>query len=209
MENFHLLWMDEPIGRAVGNALEIRESVAVLEGKGPDDVVELVEALGGAMLEIAGIERTSDAARARIRRAIDGGEARERFFAWVAAQGGDVKSLERDGAGLPRAPIVREAPAKRAGRVASIDARAIGYAANGLGAGRSKVGDRVDPRVGFEMCVRCGDEVREGQALAMVHAADERTAGEGAERIAAAIRIDEAAEPAKNARTRIVDRITV
>ncbi len=108
--------MDEPLGHAVGNALEIRESIDVLEGKGPADVVELVVVLGGAMLEESGVETQADAARERVRRALESGAARERFAAWVQAQGGDARALEERGRGLPGAPVVRPVKAMRRGR---------------------------------------------------------------------------------------------
>jgi pyrimidine-nucleoside phosphorylase len=204
----YLTSMDQPLGRAVGNALEIRESIDVLEGRGPKDVAELVEVLGGAMLETAGIESEGSRARERVRSAIESGTARERFAAWVAAQGGDARALETGGAGLPCAPIVREARAARTGRVVWMDAREIGYAANTLGAGRTKVGDRVDPRVGFVMNVKLGDDVRAGQALAQVHAANEPAFEAAASRLVAAIRIEDAASTAPAARAIVLDRIT-
>ena len=187
--------MDQPLGSAVGNALEIRESMDVLEGGGPADVVELVEIFGGAMLELAGIERDREAARRSIRDAIESGRARERFLSWVAGQGGDPGALEREN-GLLRAPIVREAQAQRTGKIASIDVREIGYAANGLGAGRRKMGDRIDPAVGFMMRARLSDRVRAGDVLAEIHARSEEDAAIAAKRIASAMRIEDDAEPA-------------
>jgi pyrimidine-nucleoside phosphorylase len=187
--------MDQPLGSAVGNALEIRESMDVLEGRGPADVAELVEILGGAMLELAGIEKNPDAARRSIREAIENGRARERFLSWVAAQGGDPKALECED-GLPRAPVIREATAPRSGKVAAIDVREIGYAANALGAGRRKIGDRIDPAVGFRMRPRLADGIRAGDVLAEIHARSEDDAALAAKRIAGAFRIEDDAGPA-------------
>jgi pyrimidine-nucleoside phosphorylase len=187
--------MDQPLGEAVGNALEIRESMAVLEGHGPADVAQLVEILGGAMLEVAGIEKNFESARGKIRAAIESGKARERFLAWVAAQKGDVRALETED-GLARAPLVQEARASRSGKIASIDVREIGYAANELGAGRSKMGDRIDPAVGFKMRARLSDAVRAGDVLAEVHASSEDAATIAAKRIANAIRIEDDAAAA-------------
>lgn len=187
--------MDQPLGEAVGNALEIRESMAVLEGRGPADVAQLVEILGGALLELAGIETDSESARGKIRAAIASGQARERFLIWVAAQGGDPRVLEKED-GLARAPILREARASRTGKVAAIDVREIGYAANELGAGRRKMGDRIDPAVGFKMRVRLSDAVRAGDVLAEIHARSEDDAALAAKRIANAFRIEDDADPA-------------
>jgi pyrimidine-nucleoside phosphorylase len=187
--------MDQPLGSAVGNALEMRESMDVLEGRGPADVAELVEILGGAMLELAGIERDRDAARRSIREAIQSGSARERFLSWVAAQGGDPKALERED-GLPKAPVVREATAPRSGKIAAIDVREIGYAANALGAGRRKIGDRIDPSVGFRMRARLADGIRAGDVLAEIHGQSEDDAALAAKRIVGAFRIEDDAGPA-------------
>ncbi|HET9886000.1 MAG TPA: thymidine phosphorylase [bacterium] len=187
--------MDQPLGEAVGNALEIRESMAVLEGSGPDDVTKLVEILGGALLELAGIEKNSDSARGKIRAAIESGQARERFLAWVAAQNGDVRALEKQD-GLAQAPVVREARASKSGKIASIDVREIGYAANELGAGRGKMGDSIDPAVGFKMRARLSSAVRAGDVLAEIHARSEDAAAIAAQRVANAVRIEDDAGPA-------------
>ena len=186
--------MDQPLGVAVGNALEIRESMQVLEGAGPSDVAELVTILGGAMLDLAGIESDREAAQRSIREAIESGRARERFLLWVEAQGGDPKSLEKED-GLPQAPIRGEAPAPRSGKIAAIDVREIGYAANALGAGRKKIGDRIDPAVGFMMRARLGDSVRAGDSLAEIHARSEDDVAGAAIRIARAFRIEDEAPP--------------
>ncbi len=182
--------MDQPLGQAVGNALEIRESMDVLEGGGPADVVELVVALGGAMLEGAGIERDPGAARRKIADVLTSGAARERFLAWVAAQGGDARRLER-GEGLASAPVVREIEAPRNGVIAAIDAREVGFAANALGAGRAKVGDAVDPSVGFRFRARLGDRVSLGDPLVQVHAPSQEGANEATRRVLAAFRFED------------------
>ncbi len=187
--------MDEPLGFAIGNALEIRESIDVLEGRGPADVVELVTTLGGAMLELAGIERDGEAARGRIARSLATGDARERFLEWVAAQGGDPRALEQGGRGLPKALVTLEAKAPRGGFIESIDTREIGYAANALGAGRTKVGDTIDPRVGFVMRARIGMRIDAGDVLAQVHAARDADARSASARLAAAVRIVDANVP--------------
>jgi thymidine phosphorylase len=97
--------------------------------------------------------------------------------------------------GLPQAPVVRDAPAPRTGKVAAIDVREIGYAANELGAGRRKMGDRIDPAVGFVMHARLSDSVRAGESLAEIHARSEDAAAAAAKRIANAFRIADDAQP--------------
>ena len=182
--------MDRPLGRAVGNALEIVESLDVLEGGGPDDVRELTVALGGEMLRLAATEGELDRveARRRVAGALDDGSARERFGRWVEAQGGDPRALEDGGGGLPRAPVVRTVESPGPGWLAAIDTREVGLAANSLGAGRSKVGDAVDPAVGFVFQARPGERVDEGTPLVEVHARTEADAERAGRRVVDAMR---------------------
>jgi thymidine phosphorylase len=112
----------------------------------------------------------------------------------VEAQGGDPQALERED-GLSRAPVVLDAPAPRAGKIAAIDVREIGYAVNALGAGRRKMGDSIDPAVGILMQRRLGDGIRAGDSLAEIHARTEDDAEGAARRIARAVRIEEEAPP--------------
>jgi pyrimidine-nucleoside phosphorylase len=165
--------MNQPLGAAVGNALEVRESVELLRGGGPGDVHELTIELGVSMLRTSGAERSAEAARQRLQQALDSGDAWSRFLALVEAQGGDPRAVERDG-GLGSAPVVLPVPAARAGWVTSIDTFALGRLAVALGAGRRAKEDAIDPRVGFVMRVRLGDRVEAGQTLAEIHTAEDR-----------------------------------
>ncbi|MGO9335578.1 MAG: thymidine phosphorylase [Acidimicrobiales bacterium] len=149
--------MDAPLGRAVGNALEVAESVEVLAGgDGPPDLVELTLALAREMLALAGI-------RADPAVALRNGSALERYRAMVAAQGGDPDVP------LPRAAHVESVTADRAGIVGRLDARAVGVAAWRLGAGRARKEDPVSATAGVVCHVKPGDEVTEGQRLLALH----------------------------------------
>jgi pyrimidine-nucleoside phosphorylase len=172
--------MNEPLGEAVGNALEVRESAEILRGRGPEDARDLALELGAIMLERAGAEPGLEPARARVRRALESGAAWERFLALVAAQGGDPGSVERAD-GLARAPDVADARAARAGIVHAVDTFGLGLRVVEMGGGRSAKEDVVDPRVGILVRKRVGDVVEVGEPLAQVHAASD--AGEWAERI--------------------------
>ena len=153
--------MDEPLGHAVGNALEVAEAVSTLRGDGPDDLTELC--LGAAATLVGD--------RAAAERALAGGAAYERYERWIAAQGGDPQ------AALPAAPSQEVVTATRSGVVGRCHALAIGRAASRLGAGRANLGDAVDHAVGIVVHRKRGDEVRAGDALATVHARGEVDAG--------------------------------
>ena len=174
--------MDTPLGRAVGNALEVREAIEVLHGGGASDLVECTLVLGSEALR-AGKLATSDAqARAQLTEALRSGRAAERFAAVIAAQGGDAKVL-REPERLPQAPIRREVCAAEAGYVHSLDALGVGQLALTLGAGRVLAGDAVDPAVGVWLHKKPGERVKKGEPLAELHV---RTAGD-AERAAPAL----------------------
>jgi pyrimidine-nucleoside phosphorylase len=146
--------MDEPLGRAVGNAVEVAEAVATLRGDGPDDLVSLC-------LEAAAL-MTGD--RAAVDRALASGAAYEAYRRWIVAQGGDPE------APLPQAPVVRAVPAPRGGVVRTCHALRLGEAAMRLGAGRARKEDAVDHAVGIVVNAKAGEEVAAGAPLATVHA---------------------------------------
>ncbi len=185
--------MNQPLGAAVGNALEVREAIDVLLGRGPADVRELTLELAALMLESAGAAGDVESARRRARHALESGGAWLRFLAMVEAQGGDRASVERAD-GLPRAPVRLPVKASRAGRVAAIDTFGLGELAVALGAGRRAKGDAVDARVGLTVHARLGGAVRAGDTLAEVHlAADDPGA---VTRAAACFTVDDTAPPA-------------
>jgi pyrimidine-nucleoside phosphorylase len=163
--------MNQPLGRAVGNALEVRESVDVLRGGGPADVRELTLALAACMLVLAGAEPTDAAARTHAERALDSGQAWRRFLAMVEAQGGDVKALDRPEPALPRAPHVEPVRAARAGTLAGVHTFRLGEIVVRMGGGRLAKEDSIDPGVGVVVHRRVGDPVAAGETLAELHLA--------------------------------------
>jgi pyrimidine-nucleoside phosphorylase len=184
--------MDAPLGRAVGNALEVEEAVQVLKGRGPGDIRELTLALGAEMLCLGGAAREPDHARRQLVAALEEGRGLERLRAVVRRQGGDPDALE---AGLPGAPAQTDVEAPSDGVVAGIDAEALGRAAILLGAGRLRAEDVVDPAVGFTVLRTRGDRVRRGEPLLRIHHRDRVAPGEVVARVTSAYRLAEAAPP--------------
>ena len=164
--------MDTPLGREVGNANEIAESIAVLAGGGPDDLVEITYALGSEMLQLAGLAQSDEAARQLLRAAIDSGAAMQKFAEVIEAQGGDPGVLDHPGL-LPKAKFQEELPAPRSGYVTECDALNVGVAAMRLGAGRERKEDKIDPAVGITIVAKPGERVDEGQPLARISYNDE------------------------------------
>jgi len=158
--------MDAPIGLAVGNAVEVAESIEVLRGGGPEDTRELTVRLGAEMLLLAGVSSDADDAATRVARALDDGSALERFRQIVEGQGGDPRVVDDPAAVLPQAAQKLPVTAPASGVIAQVAARDVGVAALVLGAGRRQKEDRVDPAVGVELLCRVGDRVEQGQPLA-------------------------------------------
>ncbi|MFL6527357.1 MAG: thymidine phosphorylase [Chthoniobacterales bacterium] len=152
--------MDEPLGRAVGNALEIAEAVEALQGGGPADLIELVLDLG---------EKVSPAPRQQLADWLKDGTAWRKFVSLVYAQDGDASAVERI-AEIHRAPVIEPFPASREGKVTKIDAELIGRAAVLLGAGRQRTEDEIDFAVGFSQIKKVGDRIEKNEPLLMVHA---------------------------------------
>jgi pyrimidine-nucleoside phosphorylase len=176
--------MDQPLGAAVGNALEVREAVATLTAEGPPDFTELVLEACSRLLALADLGVDTVEGRELAERATTDGTARETYERWVRAQGGDP-DLEL----LPRAPVIREVRAPRQGIVTRLAALPIGVAALELGAGRRTKDDRIDHAVGIVCSAKRGQGVEAGQVLADVHARDEDTAASAAEAVLAAYEI--------------------
>ena len=164
--------MNQPLGRMVGNANEIAESIDVLHGGGPQDLVEVVYRLGEEMLMLSGVEPNRADARLRLEAAVSSGAAFEKFEQVVVAQGGDPAVLH-DPSLLPHAENEHVVRAMQPGFVARIDAFDIGMAGLRLGAGRERKEDDIDPAVGMAIEVKTGDEVTAGQALARIFWNDE------------------------------------
>jgi pyrimidine-nucleoside phosphorylase len=176
--------MDQPLGRAVGNALEIREAVETLRGEGPPDLVELVLGACGHLLALSDLGVDHAEGRRRAEEALASGAAHEAYERWVRAQGGDP-----DVDALPTAPIVRPVPAAQDGFVQAIAATAVGEAALRLGAGRSRKEEDIDHAVGIVCVAKRGDEARRGEPLAVVHARTENATTRAVDDVTAAYRI--------------------
>ncbi len=164
--------MNQPLGYAVGNAVELREALDTLTGHGPADFYQHCLTIASQMLLLAGLAQTDTEAAAHLERAVSGGQALTKFREWIAAQGGDVSYVDEP-ARLPTARFVREVPAPRSAYIAGLNAREVGLTSMLLGGGRTKKGDRIDHAVGVVLQSKIGDRVKEGQPLLSIHANDE------------------------------------
>ena len=163
--------MDTPLGRAVGNALEVIECLDVLKGGGPADLVDVSVELTARMLIVAGVASDRADAERRVRAAIGSGEGLERFRQIIENQGGDPRVVD-DYARLPSAPSRHMVTAPRAGVIAGLDAERVGRASVALGAGRDQVKDAVDSAVGIMVLAAPGDRVAAGDAVFELHYRD-------------------------------------
>ncbi|MFQ5869786.1 MAG: thymidine phosphorylase [Candidatus Zixiibacteriota bacterium] len=168
--------MDEPLGFAVGNALEVVECIECLKGESPRDLWEVTEALGVQMLLMGGVSSDKEAARKMLRGRIASGEALEKFEEMVENQGGDSRAID-DYSRLPRAKLVLQVKAERDGFLKAVDTLRVGQLWIELGGGRELISDQIDPAVGFIFEKKIGDRVERGEVIASVHASD-RSAGE-------------------------------
>ncbi|MGE5815454.1 MAG: thymidine phosphorylase [Acidobacteriota bacterium] len=180
--------MDAPLGREVGNASEVVESIETLKGRGPADLEELSVTLAARMLVLASVAPDMQQANARVRRALASGEGLERFRRMVSQQGGDPRIVD-DYQLLPSAPGSHLVKAARAGYVASLDAFRVGRASMLLGAGRDKASDVIDAGVGITVRAKPGERVSAGDAVLELHFRTERYLVDAAEMAASAIAI--------------------
>jgi pyrimidine-nucleoside phosphorylase len=189
--------MRQPLGRAVGNALEVREAVETLTGSGPDDLWALTLELGSHLLEMSGLASDAAAGRATLVRLRDSGAGAEMLERLIQAQHGDPRVV-RDPGLLPAAPVVRPFTVDADGPrwIQAADARGIGDAALELGAGRKTKADDVDPAVGIVLRARIGDRVEPGQPLADVHARSDAAAEQAFAALRAAFRLSADSVPA-------------
>ena len=183
--------MDAPLGRAVGNALEVAESIAALRGAGPADLMEVTRALGVEMLLLGGVATTPAEANARLDATLASGAAAAKFREVIAAQGGDSRVVDDPGR-LPVARSVEPVLAPRTGFVSAVDARSVAFAALRLGAGRACAEDTVDPAVGVAGLVQVGEAVTAGQPLAWLHANERAGLPEARALLAGAFTVGEA-----------------
>lgn len=185
--------MSQPLGRAVGNALEVEEAVQVLKGGGPEDLRQLCLELAGEMIWIGGRAESFEEGKETARQVLSDGRALEKFRQMVRRQGGDDRIVEEpERMGSSR--YSRDVLAGRTGFIAETDTREIGRASQHLGAGRLRKEDEIDFTAGIRMHVRIGDSVQEGDVLATLYGADSRRLEETEIIMEAAIRIS--AEPA-------------
>lgn len=161
--------MNQPLGQAVGNALELKEAIATLQGRGPEDFLTHCLVIAGHMLALGGKAADERAGQSLAEQVLRDGRAWQRFKEFVQAQGGD-SAYVKDPQRLPAAALVETKNAHQAGYLKTVDACLIGETAVALGAGRMRKGDPVDPAVGIEVLVKVGDAVRAGQPLFRVHA---------------------------------------
>ncbi|HEY5133512.1 MAG TPA: thymidine phosphorylase [Candidatus Krumholzibacteriaceae bacterium] len=180
--------MEEPLGLAVGNALEVEEAIRILEGHGPADAVALTRRLVAEMLLLGGLVEDLRRGEALARGAIESGRALERFARIVSAQGGRLE-MTQAAYGLPRAGTVRPLAASSSGFVSRIDARIVGETVRELGGGRFRTDDAIDPRVGIVLGKKCGSEVAAGEVLLEIHAPGDEAADSAARTLAGAIDI--------------------
>jgi pyrimidine-nucleoside phosphorylase len=176
--------MDQPLGAAVGHALEVREAVETISAEGPPDFSELVLDASARLLSLSDLGVDLEEGRRLAENATTDGSARETYERWIRAQGGDP-SLDA----LPRAPVIREVVAQRAGIVTRLAALPIGIASLELGGGRRTKDDEIDHSVGVVCSAKRGQTVEEGQVLADVHARDDDSAARAAEQVLAAYSI--------------------
>jgi pyrimidine-nucleoside phosphorylase len=181
--------MEQPLGHAVGNALEVREAYETLAGGGPADFRELVVVAATQLLALSDLGLDEDAARARVTTALADGSALAAYERWILAQGGDP-----DPALLPRAEVVLEMPAQAAGYVREVSAREIASVAMELGAGRERKEDPVDHAVGVVCRAKRGDRVESGEPVAEIHARDAASADAAAAALLAAYEIGDEPE---------------
>jgi pyrimidine-nucleoside phosphorylase len=192
--------MDQPLGAAVGHALEVREAVETITAEGPPDFTELVLDASARLLVLSDLGVDLEEGRRLAENATTDGSARELYERWIRAQGGDP-GLDA----LPRAPVVREVAAPRAGIVARLAALEIGIASLELGGGRRTKDDEIDHAVGVVCSAKRGQTVEEGQVLADVHAGDEASVARAAEAVLSAYEIGD--EPPRSPHGILLDVI--
>lgn len=171
---------DEPLGQAVGNALEVREAIDTLRGGGPSDLRELTLALGTRLMMLSGVTADAQDARRALGILLQGGVGLRKLEQIIEAQGGDPAVVDNPDH-LPAAPFVRVLESEWEGVVERFDARTVAEAAIALGAGRARKEDVIDPRTGVRILVRSGATLSQGTPVAEIHAADDAAADRAAE----------------------------
>jgi pyrimidine-nucleoside phosphorylase len=192
--------MEQPLGAAVGNALEVREALATVRGQGPPDLTELVLEASARLLELSDLGIDAAEGRALAEAAVANGSAEAAWCRWIAAQGGTT-----DESALPQAPVVRPVVAENGGVVERLDAIQVGTAALRLGAGRQVKSDSIDHAVGVVCHRKRGAEVEPGDVLAEVHARDDASGERAVAEVAAAYAIGGGAPGVRPVLLEVVD----
>lgn len=195
--------MSQPLGYMIGNALEVKEAIQTLQGKGPEDLTELCLVLGGQMLLAANRVTNLEEGKALLQEQIDSGRALEVFKTFLANQGGDTRIVDNLDL-LPQARYHIPFLAQSSGVVSQWVADEVGVAAMILGAGRETKEDIIDPAVGIELCVKVGDSIQAGQPLAILHS-NREDVSEVLARLSAAVSIADSAQVPELIRKVIVE----
>jgi pyrimidine-nucleoside phosphorylase len=192
--------MEQPLGRAVGNALEVREALATVRGQGPPDFTELVLDACARLLALSDLGIDVAEGRSRAEAAVADGSAETVWNRWIEAQGGTA-----DESALEEAPVVRPVLAPRSGTIERLDAIEVGVAALHLGAGRRVKGEAIDHAVGVVCARKIGNRVEAGDVLAEVHARDESGAARAAEQVGAAYELGDRAVPERSILLEVIE----
>jgi pyrimidine-nucleoside phosphorylase len=186
--------MNQPLGGAVGNSLEVRECIEILRGEANNaarPVLELSIDLCAHMLVLANVDETIEAARQRLQQVLESGQALECLRRNIEAQGGDPRVCDAPSDFLPLVSETVKVESPRSGFISKVDTTEIGHAIAAIGGGRVRIEDAVDPTVGFTSELKLGDEVRAGEAIGTVYCADAAAGAEAARRIQAAYHVEE------------------
>lgn len=190
-----LTGMDEPLGSHVGNRLEVKDAVEILRGDSAGPLLTVSLALGAQLLTVSGVAKDAQQGEEMLRRALADGSGLNKLREMICAQGGDESVCDHPEK-LADAPIVRDVTALQDGYAAKMDTTMLGYAAQELGTGRRKKTDEIDPRVGFIMRCRIGDQLKKGDPICTVYAANEDTFERARQMISQAITLADAPVPA-------------
>jgi len=186
--------MNQPLGMAVGNALEVKEAIETLQGRGPKDFVEHCLVVATELIRLSGKARDSRQARSMAEKALNEGQAWEKFLEWIEAQGGDRKAVENPEL-LPKARYREPLLSPRSGYISELDAMEIGLVTVLLGGGREKKGEPIDYSVGIELGKKIGDYVEKGEPLLYIHANDQARLEQARQRLLGAFAFTETEPP--------------
>ena len=184
--------MNQPLGRAVGNSLEVEECIQLLRGDAPEaarPVLDLSLELCAHMLWLANVDKTTEAAHQRLRGVLESGKALECLQRNIEAQGGDPRVCDDPATFLPLVSETIKVESPRSGFITRVDTTEIGHAVAAIGGGRVRIEDTIDPTVGFTSELKIGDKIKAGEAIGLVHCADTSAGQDAARRIQAAYRI--------------------